>query len=64
MWQDVSGYSASLIADSNYDMLWSLANSDFNRRWLAFPSSRRGFLTLNNGLDTIPEQLADYVLKM
>lgn len=45
-------------------MLRCLAHCDFDCWRCPFPSSWRGFLTLNDGLDAVPQELADYVFKM
>ena len=45
-------------------MLRSFADRNFDCRRRPFPSSRRGFLTLNDGLDAVPQELANYIFKM
>jgi hypothetical protein len=64
MGQDISGYSPTLITDSNYNMLWSFTDCDFDCWKSLFPSSWRGFLTLNNSLNTVSEEFANYVFEV
>jgi hypothetical protein len=45
-------------------MLWSFTDSNFDCWKSVFPSSWRGFLTLNNSLNTVSEEFANYVFEV
>lgn len=66
MRQNIARYTASLVADSDNDMLRRFAYRDFDRRWCyrhPFTPSFT-FLTLYDPLEAVAQELADDVLEV
>ena len=67
MRQNVPRYTTSLITNSDNNMLLRLAHCYFNWRGVcripAFGRGR-GVLALDDGLDAVSEELADYIFEV
>jgi hypothetical protein len=67
MRQNIARYTTPLITNSDNNMLWRLTHCYFNwwgMCWIPTFGTGRGVLALDDGLDAVSQELADYIFEV